>query len=154
MIHTVRGFSVVNEAEVDVFLKLAFSMIQQMLAIWSLVPLPLLNPACTSGSSKFTYYWNLAWRILSMTLLVYEMNAMVWQFEHSLAWPFFGIGIRFSWSSCFLFSETTAWQIWCPHLPFRPVGFLRTILAFKSWSISSDHSSSPGICNLLSPNPL
>ena len=29
---------------------LAFSMIQQMLAIWSLVPLPFLKPAWTSGS--------------------------------------------------------------------------------------------------------
>ena len=33
-IHTVRGFSVVNEAEVDVFLEsLAFSMSKQMSAI-------------------------------------------------------------------------------------------------------------------------
>ena len=33
-IHTVKGFSVVNEAEVDVFLEpLAFSVIQRMLAI-------------------------------------------------------------------------------------------------------------------------
>ena len=33
-----------------------------MLAIWSLVPLPFLNPAWTSGSSRFTYYWSLTWR--------------------------------------------------------------------------------------------
>ena len=42
---------------------LAFSMIQRMLAIWSLVPLPLLKPAWTSGSSRFTYCWNLAWSV-------------------------------------------------------------------------------------------
>ena len=48
---------------------LAFSMIQRMLAIWSLVPLPFLKPAWTSGSSQFTYCWSLAWRILSVTLL-------------------------------------------------------------------------------------
>ena len=48
---------------------LAFLMIQWMLAIWSLVPLPVLNPACTSVSSQFTYCWSLAWRILSITLL-------------------------------------------------------------------------------------
>ena len=30
---------------------LAFLMIQQMLAVWSLVPLPFLKPAWTSGSS-------------------------------------------------------------------------------------------------------
>ena len=34
---------------------LVFSMIQWMLAIWSLVPLPFLNPTWTSGSSQFTY---------------------------------------------------------------------------------------------------
>ena len=34
---------------------LAFSMIQRMLAIWSLVPLPFLKPAWRSGSSPFTY---------------------------------------------------------------------------------------------------
>ena len=33
---------------------LAFSMIQRMLAIWSLVPLPFLKPAWTSGSSQFS----------------------------------------------------------------------------------------------------
>ena len=49
---------------------LAFLMIQRMLAIWSLVPLPFLKPAWTSGSSRFMYSWSLAWRILSITLLV------------------------------------------------------------------------------------
>ena len=48
---------------------LAFSMIQQMLAIWSLDPLPFLKPAWTSGSSWFMYCWSLAWRILSIILL-------------------------------------------------------------------------------------
>ena len=52
-------------------------MIQRMLAIWSLVPLPFLKPAWTSGTSWFTYCWSLAWRILSITLLVCEMSAIV-----------------------------------------------------------------------------
>ena len=55
---------------------LAFSMIQQMWAIWSLVPLPFLKPAWTSGSSWFTYCLSLAWRILSITLLACEMSAL------------------------------------------------------------------------------
>ena len=38
---------------------LALSVIQLMLAICSLVPLPFLNPAWTSGSSRFTYCWSL-----------------------------------------------------------------------------------------------
>ena len=64
-------------------------MIQQMLAIWSLVSLPFLNPTCTSGSSQFKYCWSLALRFLSIVLLTCEMSAVVQQFEHSLALPFF-----------------------------------------------------------------
>jgi len=40
------------------------------------------------------YYCSLAWRILSITLLAYEMSATMRQFEHSLALPFFGIGMK------------------------------------------------------------
>ena len=76
VIHTVKGFGIVNKAEVDIFFwnSLAFPMIQQMLAIWSLVPLLFLNPAWTSGSSWFTYCWSLVWRILSITLLACELG--------------------------------------------------------------------------------
>ena len=58
-------------------LELAFSVMQWMLAIWSLVLLPFLNPACTYGSSWFTYYWSLAWRILSIIFQGHEMCAIV-----------------------------------------------------------------------------
>ena len=50
---------------------------QQILAIWYLVPLPFLKPTWTSGSSRFTCRWSLAWRILSITLLLCEMSATV-----------------------------------------------------------------------------
>ena len=73
---------------------LAFSMIQWMLAIWSLVLLLFLNPAWTSASSQFTYCWSLVWRILSIALLGCEMSAIVWYLEHSLALPFFEIGMK------------------------------------------------------------
>ena len=66
---------------------LAFSMVQRMLAIWSLVPLPFLKPAWTSGSSWLKYYWILAWRILSITLLACEMSATVQcPIDQGLAW--------------------------------------------------------------------
>ena len=78
VIYTVKGFSVVNEAKWMFFWNsFVFSMIQWILAIWSLVPLPFLNPACTSGSSQFAYYWCPAWRILSITLLACEMSTTV-----------------------------------------------------------------------------
>ena len=72
----------------------AFSMIQWKLAIWSLVPLTFLNPACTSASSQFMHYWSLAWRILSITLQACEMSVIAREFEHSLALPFFGTGME------------------------------------------------------------
>ena len=93
MIHIVKGFSIVNEA--DVFLEsLAFAMIQQLLAIWFLVSLHFLNLPCILLGSWFTYCWSLAWRILSIILPAFEMSAIVWLFEHSLAFPFFGIGMK------------------------------------------------------------
>ena len=70
VIHKVKGFLIVNEAEVDVFLKFPYFLCDPtMLAIWSLVPLPFLNPACKSESSWFMYHWSLACRILSTTFL-------------------------------------------------------------------------------------
>ena len=62
LIHTVKGFSMVNEPEVNVFYNsVDFSMIQQMMVTWSLVPLPHQNPVCTPGSSWLTkdvcVYW-------------------------------------------------------------------------------------------------
>ena len=46
-----------------------FFMIQWMLAIWFLVPLPFLNPAWTFRNSQFMYCWSLVWRILSIAIM-------------------------------------------------------------------------------------
>ena len=75
VIHTVKAFGIVNKAEVFFLRSLAFSIFQWMWAIWSLVPLPFLNPVWISGSSQFMYCWSLAWRILSITLLAYAAAA-------------------------------------------------------------------------------
>ena len=86
-----------------------------MLAIGSLVPVPFLNPALTSGSSWFMYCWTLAWRICSITLLACVLSAIVWQFKHSVALPFFGIGIKTdlfqSCGHCWVFQMW--WHIEC-----------------------------------------
>ena len=72
VIHTVKGFGIVNDAEIDVFLESScLFMIQRMLAVWFLVPLPSLNPAWTFQSYRFTYCWSLVWRILDITLLAW-----------------------------------------------------------------------------------
>ena len=132
-----KGFSIVNEAEADVFLEFsAFSMIQRMLAIWSLVPLPFLNLAWTSGSSQFMCCWSLAWRILSITLLVCEMSAIVQYFGHSLALPFFGIAMKIdlflSCGHCWVFQ--ICWHIECSTF---------TASSFRIWNSSSGILSPP-----------
>ena len=71
---------------------LAFLMIQHMLAIWSLVLLSFLNPALISGISRFMYYWSLAWRVLSISLLACEMSSTV-----VVVWTFFGIAFLWDW---------------------------------------------------------
>ena len=58
-----------------------------MLAIWSLVPLPFLKPAWTSGSSQFTYCFIL------FILLCLGCLSIFWQFvEFSLLWSFLTVG--------------------------------------------------------------
>ena len=100
LIHTVKGYGIVNKAEVDVFLEEGTG-----------TPTPVLLPgkshgwrslelSCfyydpmdvgnlisgssafsksvwTSGSSWFMYCWSLTWRIFSIILLVCEMSAIV-----------------------------------------------------------------------------
>ena len=115
---------------------LAFSMIQRMLTIWSLVPLPFLNPAWTSGSSWFTYCWRVAWRILSMTLLACEISATVQSFEHALALPFFGIGMKTDLSqSC---GHWWVFQI-CWHIE----GSTCTASSFRIWNSPAGIPSPP-----------
>ena len=95
VIHTVKGFGIVNKAEVDIFLEpscffcdptdvgnlisgsSAFS--KSSLTIWKFSVHVLLKPSL----ENFDHY-----------LLVCDMSATVWEFEHSLALPFFGIGMK------------------------------------------------------------
>ena len=100
-IHTRLKHSLWSRSRCFLINSLAFPMIQRMLAIWSLVPLPFLNPTCTFGSFRCMYCWSLAWRTLSITLLAWEVcyvkcgrSTIVRYFEHSLALSYFGIGMK------------------------------------------------------------
>ena len=91
MIYTVKDFHIVNKAEVDVYDPADVGNLISGSSAFS-------KPR-TSGSSLFKYCWSLAWRILSITLLAREISAIVPQFEHFLALPFFEIGVKLSFSS-------------------------------------------------------
>ena len=76
------------------------------------------------------YCWSLAWRILSITLLACEMSAIVRYFEHSLALPFFGIGVKAdlfqSCGYCWVFQ--ICWHIECSTF---------TASSFRIWNSSA-----------------
>ena len=74
-------------------------MIRWMLAIWSLVPLPFQNPACTSGSSWFTYCWSLALRTLSITLLACELVQLYSSLNNLWHCPSLGLERKLTFSS-------------------------------------------------------
>ena len=75
-----------------------------MLAIWFLVPLLFLKPAWTSGSSCFMYCWSLAWRILSITLLVCEWVQLCGILN--ILWHCLSLGLE--WKLTFSSPEATA----------------------------------------------
>ena len=118
---------------------LAFSMIKQMLAIRYLVPLPFLNPAWRSGSFWFSYSGNLAWRILSITLLACEMSEIVWNCV--LVWIFLGISLLWDWNEIWpfpvLWSLLSLPDLW--HIQYRTF----TASSFRIWTSSAEIPSPP-----------
>ena len=90
MTHTVKGFGVVNKAEVDIFLELCFFFFddptdvenlisgssvfsKSSLSIWQLMVHRLLNP----GLENFEHYF-----------------ASIWDVRLSSSWTFFGIAFE------------------------------------------------------------
>ena len=134
--HATKAFGLVNKTEIAVFLEFpCFSMTQQMLTIWSFVPLPFLNPVWTSASSQFMYlkpglencehYFAIVWD---------EYNCeVVWTF---LALPFFGIGMKTdlfqSCGHCWVFQ--ICWYIECSTF---------TASSFQIWNSSAGIPSHP-----------
>ena len=93
VIHIVKGFGIVNKAEIDVLLEVS-CFLNDPTAVGNLI----------SGSSAFSKsslnIWNFTAHILlkphleSITLLACKMSAIAGWFELSLALPFFGIEMK------------------------------------------------------------
>ena len=120
MIHTVKDFGIANKAEVDIILELScflndptdvgsfiyaffffffFAFSKSSLNIWKFTVHVLLKP----GFENFEHYFASMWDIL------------VRWFEHSLALPFFGFGMKTdlfqSCGHCWVFQ--ICWHIKC-----------------------------------------
>ena len=95
VIHTVKGFSIVNKAEINVFLEFS-CFFYDPTDVGNLISgsSVFLNLICVSGNSWFTFCWSQAWKVLSMTLLAHEMSTIIQQYGHSLTLPFFRSGVK------------------------------------------------------------
>ena len=108
MTHTIKGFHVVNEEELHLFLEF-LCFLYDPVNVGNLISGSsafFFNPAWISGSSWFMYSWSLAWKILSITLLECEKTAIVQWFEHLLVLLFLGTGMKIdlpSYGHCSVF---------------------------------------------------
>ena len=94
VLHIVKGFSVVNEAKVDVFLEFSCFFYDpadagNLVSSSSAFSKSSLN----IWSSQLTFCWSLAWKILSITLLACEMSAIL-QPHHTASRTYTGLGNR------------------------------------------------------------
>ena len=117
VIYTVRGFGVVNKAELDVFLELSF-FFSDPTDVGSLISGSFAFYQSSLDIWKFSVHRSLAWRILKITLLAGKMNTIMLYFKHSLALPFFGIWMKAdlfqSCGHCWVFQ--IFWHIDCSTL--------------------------------------
>ena len=95
LIHTVKGFGIVNKAEIDVFLELSCYFLDPA-DVGNLISGSSAFSKTSLNIREFTVHVLLksGLEILSITLLACEMSGTVREFEHSLALPFVGIGMK------------------------------------------------------------
>ena len=82
VIHTVKGFGMVNKAEVDAFLELSGffygpKCVGSLSSVSSAFSKSRLKIWKFSIHKNFMNCWSLAWRIFSITMLVCEMSAIM-----------------------------------------------------------------------------
>ena len=144
VIHTVKNFTIVNEAEVDVFLEFP-CFLHDPMNIDNLI----------SGSSAFPesslYIWKLVHVLLKPSLKDFEHYlASMWnECNCVVVWTFFGIALLWDWNETWYFpvlgflSYLTRSQTWSPcigsvqnlsHWSTREVFWL-----FLCWALYSPH---------------
>ena len=92
-IHSIKGFSVVNEAAVDILLKV-LCFLHDPMNVGSLISgSSVFNSTYTSGSSQFMYCWSPAW-------MIFEHNfANMWnECKCTVVWTFFIIALLRDWN--------------------------------------------------------
>ena len=114
---------------------LAFSMIQRMLAIWSLVPLPyktslniwkfMVHVLLKPGLENFEHYFTSVWD---------ECNCVV-------VWAFFGIAFLWDWNENWPFP--VLWPCWVFQICWHIECSTFTASSFRIWNSSTGIPSPP-----------
>ena len=133
VIHTVKGFSIVSEAEIDVFLEFSCFFCD-----------PVNAGNLISGSFAFSksslYIWKfLVHVLLKPSLKDFEYDlASIWnEYNRILVWTFFGIAFLWNWNKTDLFQSCglcwvfqICWYIECTTLTASSLGFEAAQLEF------------------------
>ena len=100
VIHTVDGFSIVNETDVDIFLEFCCIFFDPV-DVGNLISgsSAFFKSSLDSGSSSFIYCWSLAWRIFSITFLACEMSVMCSSLNILWYCPSLGLEWKLTFSS-------------------------------------------------------
>ena len=103
VIHTVKGFGIVNKAEIDVLLELSCFFNDPTNVDILISGSSAFSKSCLNiCGSLFTYCWSLAWRILSIMLLAWD------EYSCAVVWAFFGIAFLWDWKWKLTFSSPVA----------------------------------------------
>ena len=134
VLHTVKGFSIVNEAEVDVFLEFPCFLYDPTIdQLWSIFG------NLISGVSAFSKPSLHIWKFFVHKLLkpslkgfehtlasMWSEQLYIWTFEHSLVvWTFYGLVLLYNWNENGPFPV-----LW--HCCFSPVWWHTECRAFNS----------------------
>ena len=134
-------------------------MIQQMLAVWSLVPLPFLNPVYTSECFQFTNCWSLIeallkgfehyhasmWNELCSSLNIL-WHCPSWHWNEN--WPFHSRGHCWVFQICWHIECNTftasSFRIWnsSPGIPSPPLALFIMMLPKAHFTLHSRMSGS------------
>ena len=127
VIHTIKGFSLVNEAEVDVFLELS-CFFDDPTDVGYLI----------SGSSAFAKTSLNIWKFMVHVLLKPGLENFVHYFTSNCAvvWTFFGIAFLWDWNENRPFP--VMWPCWVFQIFWHIEYKTLTALSFRIWNSSAE----------------
>ena len=137
VIHTVKGFSVVNEAEVDVFLEL-LCFLHDSTNVSSLIS------ASFASLKSSLWIWNFSVHILlkpSLKDFEHYLASMLNECSCTIVWTFFGIALLWHWNENWFFQSCG--HCWVFQICWHVECSTFTESSFRIWNSSAGILSHP-----------